>query len=112
VDALRAVITVATWNVLHRVHAENWGEDVLVRWPQEPQRIDHVAARGAGISSAAVEDVDGLSDHNLVRATSPCESSARHLKRSAPCAACGPCRPGSIRTYRGRGAGFPCRSFD
>jgi endonuclease/exonuclease/phosphatase (EEP) superfamily protein YafD len=31
-------------------------------------RIDHVAVRGAVVSSAAVEDVAGLSDHNLVRA--------------------------------------------
>jgi hypothetical protein len=173
------VIAVATWNVLHRIHAENWGEDVLERWPDESERIaaitarltrrteqvialqevsgdkgalavrtadalfvsthvsgdqrrtrqlahlagltvgdlehptallgdfnadratvasglggnfviedispgalptrprppgskplyiDHVAARGAGISAVAVEDADGLSDHNLVRA--------------------------------------------
>ena len=34
----------------------------------KPQYIDHVAARGAGIDAVAVEDADGLSDHNLVRA--------------------------------------------
>jgi endonuclease/exonuclease/phosphatase family metal-dependent hydrolase len=38
------VIAVATWNVLHRVHAENWGEDVVVRWPGEPERIAAVTA--------------------------------------------------------------------
>jgi endonuclease/exonuclease/phosphatase family metal-dependent hydrolase len=31
-------------------------------------RIDHVVARGAVVTGAAVEDVAGLSDHNLVRA--------------------------------------------
>ncbi|PSJ30672.1 hypothetical protein B7P34_01345 [Streptosporangium nondiastaticum] len=31
--------------------------------------IDHVVVQGAGLSSAAVETMDGLSDHNLVRAT-------------------------------------------
>jgi endonuclease/exonuclease/phosphatase family metal-dependent hydrolase len=33
-----------------------------------PLCIDHVAVRGAGITSATVEDAGGLSDHNLVRA--------------------------------------------
>jgi endonuclease/exonuclease/phosphatase family metal-dependent hydrolase len=36
---------------------------------QGPLCIDHVAARGADISSAAVDNADGLSDHNLVLAT-------------------------------------------
>ncbi|GAA0281115.1 hypothetical protein GCM10009527_091850 [Actinomadura nitritigenes] len=39
------MITVATWNVLHRVHAENWSEDVLARWPDESERIAAVTAR-------------------------------------------------------------------
>jgi hypothetical protein len=39
------VIVAATWNVLHRVQAENWGEDVAVRWPQEQERIAAVTAR-------------------------------------------------------------------
>lgn len=41
----RDVITVATWNVLHRIHGENWDEDVAVRWPQEQERIAAVTAR-------------------------------------------------------------------
>ena len=41
----RGVIAVATWNLLHRVHAENWGEDVAVRWPDESERIAAVTAR-------------------------------------------------------------------
>ena len=39
------MITVATWNVLHRVHAENWGEDVLGHWPDESERIAAITAR-------------------------------------------------------------------
>jgi endonuclease/exonuclease/phosphatase family metal-dependent hydrolase len=39
------VITVATWNVLHRVHAQNWSEDVVARWPDEPARIAAITAR-------------------------------------------------------------------
>ena len=38
------MITVATWNVLHRVHAENWGEDVAKQWPDEAERIAAVTA--------------------------------------------------------------------
>ncbi|WP_431957517.1 endonuclease/exonuclease/phosphatase family protein [Nocardia lijiangensis] len=41
------MITVATWNVLHRVHAENWYEDVTTRWPVEDERIDALVARVA-----------------------------------------------------------------
>ncbi|HYS40801.1 MAG TPA: endonuclease/exonuclease/phosphatase family protein [Pseudonocardiaceae bacterium] len=35
----------ATWNVLHRVHALNWSEDVVGRWPDEPARIAAITAR-------------------------------------------------------------------
>ncbi|MFD0361475.1 endonuclease/exonuclease/phosphatase family protein [Nocardia sp. GCM10030253] len=41
------MITVATWNVLHRVHAENWGADVIGRWPVEVERIAAITARVA-----------------------------------------------------------------
>ncbi|NSC25704.1 endonuclease/exonuclease/phosphatase family protein [Streptomyces albus subsp. chlorinus] len=37
-------MTVASWNVLHRVHGENWDEDVLVRCPDESERIAAVTA--------------------------------------------------------------------
>ncbi len=33
------MLTVATWNVLHRIHGENWGEDVVRQWPDERERI-------------------------------------------------------------------------
>jgi endonuclease/exonuclease/phosphatase family metal-dependent hydrolase len=55
------VVAVATWNVLHRVHAENWGEDVAVRWPEEPERIAAVTARLAGRAEQviALQEVSG-----------------------------------------------------
>lgn len=43
--SIATMITVATWNVLHRVHAENWYEDVAQRWPDERARIEAVSAR-------------------------------------------------------------------
>jgi endonuclease/exonuclease/phosphatase family metal-dependent hydrolase len=55
------VIAVATWNVLHRVHAENWGEDVAVRWPDESDRIAAVTARLAKRTEQviALQEVSG-----------------------------------------------------
>jgi hypothetical protein len=38
------VTTVASWNVLHRIHAENWGTDAVKRWPDESERIAAVTA--------------------------------------------------------------------
>ncbi|GAA1625991.1 endonuclease/exonuclease/phosphatase family protein [Nocardia ninae] len=55
------MITVATWNVLHRIHAENWYEDVSTRWPDEAARIDavtaHVTARTEQV--IALQEVSG-----------------------------------------------------
>jgi hypothetical protein len=55
------VITVATWNVLHRVHAENWGEVVAGRWPDESERITAVTAWLAGRAEQviALQEVSG-----------------------------------------------------
>ncbi|HTJ35067.1 MAG TPA: endonuclease/exonuclease/phosphatase family protein [Dactylosporangium sp.] len=55
------MITVATWNVLHRVHAENWGEGPVARWPDEAARIAAVARRLAGRTERAValQEVSG-----------------------------------------------------
>ena len=57
----RPVIAVATWNLLHRVHAENWGEDVAVRWPDESERIAAVTARLARRTEQviALQEVSG-----------------------------------------------------
>ncbi|MEU4341111.1 endonuclease/exonuclease/phosphatase family protein [Nocardia sp. NPDC023852] len=55
------VITVATWNVLHRVHAENWYEDVATRWPDEGARIAAITARVAERTEQviALQEVSG-----------------------------------------------------
>ena len=55
------MIAVATWNILHRVHAENWDEDVTVRWPREPERIAAVTARLAERAEQviALQEVSG-----------------------------------------------------
>ncbi|MFD6157237.1 endonuclease/exonuclease/phosphatase family protein [Nocardia sp. NPDC060256] len=55
------MITVATWNVLHRIHAENWYEDVSSRWPDEAARIDAVTARVAARTewAIALQEVSG-----------------------------------------------------
>ncbi|WP_459723201.1 endonuclease/exonuclease/phosphatase family protein [Actinophytocola sp. KF-1] len=55
------MITVATWNLLHRVHAENWDADVPRRWPDEDARIaaitDRIAARTETV--IALQEVSG-----------------------------------------------------
>ncbi|MGW2150889.1 endonuclease/exonuclease/phosphatase family protein [Nonomuraea bangladeshensis] len=55
------MITVMTWNVLHRIHAENWGADIPARWPDEPERIAAVSARLAGRAEQviALQEVSG-----------------------------------------------------
>ncbi|MGK8524034.1 endonuclease/exonuclease/phosphatase family protein [Nocardia asteroides] len=55
------MITVATWNVLHRVHAENWYEDVATRWPDEGARIAAVTATVAERTERiiALQEVSG-----------------------------------------------------
>ncbi|PXX71024.1 endonuclease/exonuclease/phosphatase family metal-dependent hydrolase [Nocardia tenerifensis] len=55
------MITVATWNVLHRIHAENWYEDVSSRWPDEAARIDAVTERVAARTEQviALQEVSG-----------------------------------------------------
>ncbi|WP_051407120.1 endonuclease/exonuclease/phosphatase family protein [Nocardia sp. CNY236] len=55
------MITVATWNVLHRVHAENWYEDVVTRWPDERARIAAITARVAERTEriVALQEVSG-----------------------------------------------------
>ncbi|MFI1915739.1 endonuclease/exonuclease/phosphatase family protein [Nocardia sp. NPDC020380] len=39
------MITVVTWNVLHRIHADNWASEIADRWPGESDRIAAVTAR-------------------------------------------------------------------
>ena len=51
----------ATWNLLHRVHAENWDEDVTLRWPDEDERIAATTARIAARTETvvALQEVSG-----------------------------------------------------
>lgn len=55
------MISVATWNVLHRIHAENWDEDIVARWPDESERIAAVTARLASRAEQviALQEVSG-----------------------------------------------------
>ena len=55
------MITVATWNVLHRIHAENWGEDVVRQWPDEAKRVAAIANRVAELPAdvIALQEVSG-----------------------------------------------------
>ncbi|MFI2429777.1 endonuclease/exonuclease/phosphatase family protein [Streptomyces sp. NPDC018955] len=56
------MLTVATWNVLHRVHADNWPEEQSkAPWPAEPERTARVAARLAGRTEdvVAAQEVSG-----------------------------------------------------
>ncbi|WP_205354144.1 endonuclease/exonuclease/phosphatase family protein [Embleya scabrispora] len=56
-----ALITVATWNVLHRIHAENWGEEATRRRPDESARIAAITARLAERTErvVALQEVSG-----------------------------------------------------
>lgn len=55
--------TVATWNVLHRVHAENWAELVPERHPDERARIAAITARildlQPSLALLALQEVSG-----------------------------------------------------
>lgn len=48
---------VVTWNVLHRVHAENWREEVPDRYPDEADRIARITARVAALLAADADVV-------------------------------------------------------
>ncbi|MFG2822815.1 endonuclease/exonuclease/phosphatase family protein [Kitasatospora sp. NPDC048365] len=52
---------VATWNVLHRVHAENYASAMLDRWPAEADRITGVTAEIAAMTEQviALQEVSG-----------------------------------------------------
>ncbi|MFE3191445.1 endonuclease/exonuclease/phosphatase family protein [Nocardia sp. NPDC059240] len=48
------MISVATWNVLHRVHADNWVSDIAGLWPEESKRIAAVTAMVAARTETVV----------------------------------------------------------
>lgn len=55
------MVTLATWNVLHRIHAENWGEAVVDRHADEATRIEAITARLCGYDEhvLALQEVSG-----------------------------------------------------
>lgn len=63
-SAVPSTITLATWNVLHRVHAENWREEPVRAFPDEAVRIAAIAARvtarlAAGCDVLGLQEVSG-----------------------------------------------------
>jgi endonuclease/exonuclease/phosphatase (EEP) superfamily protein YafD len=54
-------VRVATWNVLHRIHAENWGDAPSLRPFDEGARIAEIAARVARLDADAIclQEVSG-----------------------------------------------------
>ena len=55
---------IATWNVLHRVHAENYDEGVVAPFPDEAVRVAAIAARVAaqmagGVLVVCLQEVSG-----------------------------------------------------
>ncbi|WP_405134165.1 endonuclease/exonuclease/phosphatase family protein [Nocardia sp. NBC_01388] len=55
------MITVATWNVLHRVHADNYANEIAAQWPVEAERIAAVTGVVARRSErvVALQEVSG-----------------------------------------------------
>lgn len=55
------MLTVTTWNVLHRVHADNWREDVAAHHLREVDRIAAIASRVAALDTAIIglQEVSG-----------------------------------------------------
>lgn len=53
-------MVIVTWNVLHRIHAENWAEQVPARFPDEGIRLRAVATRVVDLVTAAIEARDAV----------------------------------------------------
>ncbi len=52
-----SALAIGTWNVLHRVHAENHAEPVVERWPDEAARVAAIAARIASTIASGASEV-------------------------------------------------------
>lgn len=76
---------VATWNVLHRVHAEVHGEPCIVHWPDESKRVAAVveAVRALGADVALLQEVSGDAVAAL-RAAFPERAVLSHLYPRVP----------------------------
>jgi endonuclease/exonuclease/phosphatase family metal-dependent hydrolase len=73
---------ITTWNVLHRVHAENWGELPVVTFPDEAARVAAVVARikacfAAGVEVVALQEVGG----DVLAALPDLPGVSRHVHR-------------------------------
>ncbi len=59
-----AALVLATWNLLHRVHAENYDEGLIADHPDEAARVSSIAARAAeqmagGVAALCFQEVSG-----------------------------------------------------
>lgn len=54
-------MTIVTWNVLHRIHAVNWDDEVVRRWPDETARIAAITEWVAGCDADVIclQEVSG-----------------------------------------------------
>lgn len=73
---------ITTWNVLHRVHAENWGELPVATFPDEAARVAAVVARvvarlQAGDTAVALQEVGG----DVLAALPDLPGVSRHVHR-------------------------------
>ncbi len=79
-------LEVATWNVLHRIHAENWGEEPARRFPDECVRIAAIAERIAALleRGARVIALQEVSGDQLARLRAALPPSAQVLTLRYP----------------------------
>lgn len=62
--ANKARVRVATWNVLHRIHAENWAEGSVAAYPDEASRVEGITQEiaswlDAGVDVVCLQEVSG-----------------------------------------------------
>ena len=89
-------VTLTTWNVLHRIHAENWNETPLRHFPSETERIEGIAREVRSMLAAAdavvcLQEVSG-DQLAAIRAAVPDAQVVTHrfprlpaLRSGAPC---------------------------
>lgn len=77
------------WNVLHRVHAENWGEDAVQAFPDEAVRIARVTETvcgflASGVCVVCLQEVSGDQLASLAAAVGPQVVVLDHLYPRVP----------------------------
>ena len=68
-----SALRLLTWNVLHPVHAVNWGEAAIAQFPDERDRVLRISARvvaafDAGVEVVCLQEVSGDQLEDLRRA--------------------------------------------